>query len=385
MPTRLATRRPVAAARGASRRAGSRPRRIRDSILPVRASSTCGWAGRASCVRAERATTCGFTTPRTSASPADWRRMVYLHKPRMAQDDTFGAFDCPDAGQLAPRRTPSTTALQALNLLNSPFVVAAGRAVRRARGAGSGAGPGRPGRPRVPPGVGPRTPPTSSARRARGSPASTAAGSAGRCSTPTSSCSCLDALGRIEAHARPTLVAMAVICSTAATSSARPGAGSAASRWRACCTGRATCAAAEGKPPIRPAIDPARPHAPRPPHFAAQASNVLVIFCSRRVSQLDTFDYKPELIKRDGQPLPGRRSWRHLPGRERQPGRPAVRVPPARRVRQDDVRPAAAPRRAGRRDVLHPLDDRKTNTHGPAENLMSTGFTLDGFPASARG
>ena len=39
----------------------------------------------------------------------------------MQLDDTFGAFDCPDADQVAPRRTTSTTALQALNLLNSRF------------------------------------------------------------------------------------------------------------------------------------------------------------------------------------------------------------------------------------------------------------------------
>jgi hypothetical protein len=40
----------------------------------------------------------------------------------MAQDGVFGAFDCPDAGQPAPLRSRSTTAIQALNLLNSTFV-----------------------------------------------------------------------------------------------------------------------------------------------------------------------------------------------------------------------------------------------------------------------
>lgn len=52
----------------------------------------------------------------------EWRRMVYQTKPRMQLDDTFGAFDCPDAGQIAPKRTSSTTPLQALNLLNSRFL-----------------------------------------------------------------------------------------------------------------------------------------------------------------------------------------------------------------------------------------------------------------------
>ena len=55
--------------------------------------------------------------------PAEWRRMVYQSKPRMQLDDIFGSFDCPDAGQIAPRRTSSITALQALNLLNSRFIL----------------------------------------------------------------------------------------------------------------------------------------------------------------------------------------------------------------------------------------------------------------------
>jgi hypothetical protein len=49
--------------------------------------------------------------------------MVYQFKPRSQQDPTFGSFDCPDAALVAPRRNVSTTALQALDLLNSGFVV----------------------------------------------------------------------------------------------------------------------------------------------------------------------------------------------------------------------------------------------------------------------
>jgi mono/diheme cytochrome c family protein len=56
-------------------------------------------------------------------SSGDFRRMVYQSKPRTMLDDFFGAFDCPDAGQPAPARTSSTTPLQALNLLNSPFAL----------------------------------------------------------------------------------------------------------------------------------------------------------------------------------------------------------------------------------------------------------------------
>jgi hypothetical protein len=62
-------------------------------------------------------------TPKKLFGPAEFRRMVYQQKPRMQLDDTFGAFDCPDAGQIAPKRNVSTTPLQALNLLNSTFVL----------------------------------------------------------------------------------------------------------------------------------------------------------------------------------------------------------------------------------------------------------------------
>lgn len=48
--------------------------------------------------------------------------MIYMTKVRMAQDATFGSFDCPDAGQGQPKRPRSTTAIQALSLFNSGFV-----------------------------------------------------------------------------------------------------------------------------------------------------------------------------------------------------------------------------------------------------------------------
>src|SRR5262245_57302212 len=62
--------------------------------------------------------------------------------------------------------------------------------------------------------------------------------------------------------------------------------------------------AKEDGQPIRPVIDPAFPHRPRPQHYAPRARNVLVIFCSGALSHLDTFDYKPELVRHDGQALP---------------------------------------------------------------------------------
>jgi hypothetical protein len=57
-----------------------------------------------------------------------------------------------------------------------------------------------------------------------------------------------------------------------------------------------------------PATDPARslhPLAPRPPHFPAKAKSVIWLFMNGGPSQVDTWDYKPELAKRDGQELKG--------------------------------------------------------------------------------
>lgn len=135
-----------------------------------------------------------------------------------------------------------------------------------------------------------------------------------------------------------------------------------------------------GAAPVRPVIDPARPFAPRGAHFPPKAKNVIVIFCAGAVSQLETWDYKPELIKWDDKPLPGG---------------PAVTFQgPAGNL----ARPQYAFRQRGQTgkwvsDMIPHLaeltDDiafvhsltSKSNTHGPAENFLSTGFVLDGFPS----
>jgi cytochrome c553 len=61
--------------------------------------------------------------PKLKLDPEDYRRMVYLLKPRSQQDPVFGVFDCPDASTARPKRTSSTTVFQSLNLLNSDFVL----------------------------------------------------------------------------------------------------------------------------------------------------------------------------------------------------------------------------------------------------------------------
>jgi len=60
--------------------------------------------------------------PKETFDESGWRRMIYAHKVRMISVDIFGAFDCPEAGQMKPKRTRSITPVQSLGLLNSPFV-----------------------------------------------------------------------------------------------------------------------------------------------------------------------------------------------------------------------------------------------------------------------
>src|SRR5487761_116453 len=45
---------------------------------------------------------------------------------------------------------------------------------------------------------------------------------------------------------------------------------------------------------------PAGPLAPKPPHFPGKAKRVIFLFSTGGVSHMDTFDYKPELLKADG-------------------------------------------------------------------------------------
>jgi hypothetical protein len=61
--------------------------------------------------------------PRSSWGPAEWRRMIYQTRVRLEREAVFGVFDCPDAATSVPRRSRSTTPLQALNLFNSSFIL----------------------------------------------------------------------------------------------------------------------------------------------------------------------------------------------------------------------------------------------------------------------
>lgn len=127
-------------------------------------------------------------------------------------------------------------------------------------------------------------------------------------------------------------------------------------------------------------IDPSHPHAVRLGHREAKAKNVLVIFCAGACSQLETYDYKPELIKRDGQPLVGGPAVT-FQGPSGNLARPQYKFRP--RGECGKMVSDMIPHLGGIVDdisFVHTLTN-KSNTHGPAENFLSTGFVLDGFPS----
>jgi len=132
---------------------------------------------------------------------------------------------------------------------------------------------------------------------------------------------------------------------------------------------------------IRPQIDPQHPHAARDPHFPAAAKNVIMIFCAGACSHLDTFDYKSELIKRDGEPLPGAADLVTFQGKQGNITRsPWQFKPRGESGKMISTLVDHIGEHADDMAFIHSLTS-KTNTHGPGENFMSTGFTLDGFPS----
>ncbi|QEG40977.1 DUF1501 domain-containing protein [Roseimaritima ulvae] len=130
----------------------------------------------------------------------------------------------------------------------------------------------------------------------------------------------------------------------------------------------------------QPQIDPARPFAARSPHYPAKAKNVLVIFCAGAVSQLETWDYKPELIRMDGKPLKDGPAVT-FQGPAGDLARPQYKFRQTGQTGKwvSDLIPHLAELTD---DIafIHSLTS-TSNTHGPAENFLSTGTQLDGFPS----
>ncbi len=132
--------------------------------------------------------------------------------------------------------------------------------------------------------------------------------------------------------------------------------------------------------PIRPEINPGNPNQPRQAHFRPAAQRVLVIFCAGACSQLETWDYKPELIKRDGQPLKGGPAVT-FQGPSGNLAQPQYKFRP--RGESGKMVSDMIPHLGSLVDdfaFVHSLTS-KSNTHGPGENFLSTGFVQDGFPS----
>ncbi len=117
------------------------------------------------------------------------------------------------------------------------------------------------------------------------------------------------------------------------------------------------------------------------PHHAAKARRVIQIFCPGGMSHVDTFDYKPELIKRAGKPFdpdgkvqffaskpgncqPGWWSFRQ----HGECGRWVSDLFPKLATHVDDMA------------FIHSMQS-KTALHGPGCFMMNTGQTLPGFPS----
>ena len=134
-----------------------------------------------------------------------------------------------------------------------------------------------------------------------------------------------------------------------------------------------------------PNIDLKQPYVARPGHFKPAARNVLVIQCVGALSQIDTFDYKPELYKLDGQPLPGHEKLVSFQGENGNVVRPLWEFKPRGQCGKmiSELTPHIA-ELADEMCFIHSLTS-KSNAHGPGESFMSTGFTADGFPGMGRG
>jgi hypothetical protein len=95
---------------------------IRDSILQASGSLDRTIGGRSFRIHNVKKTYAQWEVENNYGSKT-WRRMLYQERMRRVDDQLFTAFDFPDCGQVRAKRPVSTTPLQALNLLNSKFVL----------------------------------------------------------------------------------------------------------------------------------------------------------------------------------------------------------------------------------------------------------------------
>lgn len=123
------------------------------------------------------------------------------------------------------------------------------------------------------------------------------------------------------------------------------------------------------------------PLSPRQPHHAAKAKAVIQIFCPGGLSHVDTWDYKPELAKRQGKPFdpdgkmqffaskPGNCQGSWWPFRQHgECGRWISDLFPKLAQRVDDMA------------FIHSMQS-KSALHGPAMFMANSGYILPGFPS----
>ena len=102
----------------------------------------------------------------------------------------------------------------------------------------------------------------------------------------------------------------------------------------------------------RASAAPTDPLSPKPSHFPAKAKRVIFIFSNGGVSQMDTFDPKPELMKADGKMMG---VGGGLSNQQRVLLKPGWEFRPRRQMRHDGQRFVPAPARVHGRHLRHPF------------------------------
>ena len=125
------------------------------------------------------------------------------------------------------------------------------------------------------------------------------------------------------------------------------------------------------------------PLAPKTPQFPAKAKSVIWLFMSGGPSHVDTWDYKPELQKRDGRPLP---DFDPKTGFFPDAVGPLMKSPYkwARHGQSGTWASSLFPNLAKQVDRLAFIHSMHTdsNNHSPALFMMNTGTTRQGYPSA---
>ena len=94
---------------------------VRDSVLAVSGKLDRRMGGPGFRLFKYRVVNVAIYEPLDEFGPETFRRGIYSQNARAVKDDVLCAFDCPESSQRFPKRDNTTTALQALSLLNGNF------------------------------------------------------------------------------------------------------------------------------------------------------------------------------------------------------------------------------------------------------------------------